>query len=140
MTIPVKISQSNMPATLGITAQTENAAQGRGALRSAGAGSLFTRTLDGVELPRGAPSPAQDASKSKAMGQLEELVIRQTLERVLPKGSGAYYGKGLAGDIWRGMLADGLAKSLAERELFGLRTLLTPPSLRSSAIMDQQRT
>lgn len=80
--------------------------------------------MSGLEHPSGAVPGGRD--REKGVAQLEELFIRQTLERVLPRASGRFYGKGLAGDVWRGMLADGFAKALSGRDHFGLRAVLAP--------------
>jgi flagellar protein FlgJ len=52
--------------------------------------------------------PRTDA-RTKAYRGLEQLVLKNLVESMLPKESGAFFGTGTAGDIWRSFLADQLA-------------------------------
>lgn len=63
-------------------------------------------------------SPAQD--KNSVSHQFEELLFKQVVEDMLPKGSGDLYGGGVGASIWRSMFADGIAKELATRSILGL--------------------
>lgn len=57
--------------------------------------------------------------------QFEELLLKQVVECILPKGSGELYGGGTGASVWRSMLADGIAKELASRDIVGLQERLT---------------
>ncbi|WGJ15683.1 rod-binding protein [Methylocapsa sp. D3K7] len=50
----------------------------------------------------------------KAYKALEQLVLKNLVETMLPKDSGVLYGNGTAGDIWRSFLADQLATQVGK--------------------------
>jgi peptidoglycan hydrolase FlgJ len=52
--------------------------------------------------------PHMDA-QTKAYKSLGQLVLKNLVESMLPKESGAFFGTGTAGEIWRSFLADQLA-------------------------------
>lgn len=52
--------------------------------------------------------------------QFEAMVLRNFMESMLPKENEAIYGKGLAGDMWRSMMAEQLANVTAERGGIGI--------------------
>jgi hypothetical protein len=45
---------------------------------------------------------------------LEQLVLKNLVENMLPKDSGVVFGNGTAGDIWRSFLADQLAAEVGK--------------------------
>nr|WP_279327371.1 rod-binding protein [Chelativorans petroleitrophicus] len=52
--------------------------------------------------------------------QFEAMVLQTFLKSMLPEETGAHYGKGLAGEMWRDLLADALGMALAERGGIGI--------------------
>jgi hypothetical protein len=64
---------------------------------------------------RGSPEilPREDA-RTKAYKGLEQLVLKNLVENMLPKDSGVVFGNGTAGDIWRSFLADQLAAEVGK--------------------------
>jgi peptidoglycan hydrolase FlgJ len=64
---------------------------------------------------RGSPEilPRVDA-RTKAYKGLEQLVLKNLVENMLPKDSGVVFGNGTAGDIWRSFLADQLAAEVGK--------------------------
>ncbi len=88
----------------------------------------------------GAPAPISHARKAATVSaQLEELIFRQLLEQLVPRGSGHLFGKGAAGDTWRGMLVEGLAKSFAGQERLGLSGLVEPAFARATTASSYQK-
>lgn len=73
---------------------------------------------------------AQIDARTKAYKGLEQLVLKNLLESMLPKESGALFGVGTAGDIWRSMLADQLAKQIGKTVNLGIgsHSTVTPNS------------
>lgn len=67
-----------------------------------------------------AGSRATVPARTKAYGALEALVLQKLVETMLPKDSGAVFGGGTAGDVWRSMLAEELAKSLGKSVHLGI--------------------
>ncbi|MCI0600209.1 MAG: rod-binding protein [Beijerinckiaceae bacterium] len=53
-------------------------------------------------------------SRTKAYKGLEQLVLKNLVETMLPKESAALFGSGTAGDIWRSLLADQLASEIGK--------------------------
>jgi hypothetical protein len=79
----------------------------------------------GNEFPANSVSlaPAMDA-RTKAYKGLEQLVLKNLVDSMLPQGSVAFFGSGAAGDIWRSQLADQLAAEMsrtADLRLFNRR-------------------
>jgi len=58
--------------------------------------------------------PPQVDARMKAYRGLEQLVLENLVENMLPKESGAFFGTGTAGEIWRSFLADQLAAQVGK--------------------------
>ena len=54
--------------------------------------------------------PRQARSAPDAFGQLEALVLQTFIQSMLPKNATHVFGKGIAGDIWKSMLAEKLGQ------------------------------
>ncbi|HWK67471.1 MAG TPA: rod-binding protein [Rhizobiaceae bacterium] len=67
---------------------------------------------------REAQKPA--GPRTKAYVQFEAMVLRNFMETMLPKENEAVYGKGLAGDMWKSLMAEQLANVVAERGGIGI--------------------
>lgn len=82
----------------------------------------------------GGTHPRIDA-QTKAYKGLEQLVLKNLMESMLPKESGAFFGNGTAGDVWRSFLADQLAAQLGKSVDLGLAHHLkaAPNTLTSQA-------
>ncbi|MFC6489522.1 rod-binding protein [Nitratireductor sp. GCM10026969] len=52
--------------------------------------------------------------------QFESMVLQNFLQSMLPEDSTTFYGEGLAGEMWRGMLAQELGTAMAERGGIGI--------------------
>ncbi len=65
-----------------------------------------------------APVPMND--QAKAYKGLDELVLQRLVEVMLPKEESGVFGGGTAGDVWRSMLAEQLAKQLGKSVDLGL--------------------
>ncbi len=58
--------------------------------------------------------------RTKAFKGLEQLVLKQLVETMLPKDAVEMFGHGTAGDVWRSMLADQLATQIGKTVDLGL--------------------
>jgi peptidoglycan hydrolase FlgJ len=58
-------------------------------------------------------------SKKAAMRGLEAVLATKMVESMMPKDQSDVYGKGTAGEIWRGFHIDQMGKALASKGLFG---------------------
>lgn len=62
-----------------------------------------------------APQTARDVPK-----EFEAFVLQSFIQEMLPKNAEGVYGPGIAGDIWRSMMAEKLAFEVAERGGIGI--------------------
>jgi Rod binding domain-containing protein len=85
------------------------------ALRAASARTTFSTA-----------SSSSAAVPSKVGAGLEELLLTQLTQSMLPKDAASIYGSGSAGSIWRGMMAEHLARSMARSGAVGLAAKLEP--------------
>jgi hypothetical protein len=87
-----------------------------------GLGPSSADLLSQLEFSSAPPAPANAPldARGKAYKGLEELVLRNLVETMLPKDAEAVFGAGTAGDIWKSMLADQLAAQLSKNIDLGL--------------------
>lgn len=69
--------------------------------------------------------PEADA-RTKAYKGLEQLVLKNLIESMLPKESGAFFGGGTEGSIWRSFLADQLAAQVGQTVDLGIMPQAAP--------------
>lgn len=91
--------------------------------RATGSGEVFSAgdasTLSRADTANRASEPAANFKRFEAM------VLKTFIQNMLPKDTEGVYGKGLAGDMWKSQLAEGLADVMAERGGIGIaRSLL----------------
>jgi hypothetical protein len=107
--------QTAMAAAAGTsTAAAQAAASG------ASATTAETAKLTAMANARTAPMLRQDNSPAKAMEKLEAFFLQSALQEMLPKDAENVYGAGLAGDVWKSMLAEQMAAELAKTTKFGI--------------------
>lgn len=110
----------------------------------------FSRALDGVAAAPAPPSAPRDYSYKnpvaalhgaaetpahKAEVGLESMLLRQFVDEMLPKDAVDVFGGGVAGDVWKSMLADKIADQIAESGSLkiGKRLFATHPQLLHSS-------
>lgn len=64
--------------------------------------------------------PKAPDEKAKAYEQFEGFLLQTFVEAMLPKNAPNVFGSGPAGDIWKSMMAQYLAKEMAESTKFGI--------------------
>ena len=64
--------------------------------------------------------PRQARTATDAFGQLEAVVLQSFIQSMLPKNAKNVFGKGIAGDIWKSMLAEKLANEVGRSGQVGL--------------------
>jgi Rod binding domain-containing protein len=69
---------------------------------------------------------AKDIQAKRAGEQFEAMYLRQMLDELMPKDSEALFGDRTSGMIWRSMLVDSLATTLAKSGTIGLAHLIQP--------------
>lgn len=114
------VDPSNMEAA---RAQLARRASSAGGAAPAAAFSLGEALpTGGIGLSRTATAPSDDTTYKK----FESMVLQTFIQNMLPKDVENVYGKGLAGDMWKSMMADKLAGVMAERGGIGIAdSLLT---------------
>jgi len=64
---------------------------------------------------------AAPASKSpESFRKFEAMVLQTFIQNMLPKDGAAVYGKGMAGDMWKSLMAEKMAEVMAERGGIGI--------------------
>lgn len=69
---------------------------------------------------RPAPAQSQAAARDPVGKGLEEVLMRQMVQDVLPKKAASVYGGGTAGDVWRSLFAEQLAHAMSSAGRVGL--------------------
>lgn len=107
-------------ASQAATAAASAPATSAAAAAVTGANAPVRGTTATITDARNAPMLRDDTSPAKAMRKLEAFFLQSALQEMLPKDAEALYGAGLAGDIWKSMLAEQLAAELAKSAKFGI--------------------
>ncbi len=98
----------------------------------------FTKVLDATEQPPAARAigasaadmrdhlarldgtSASDQKAARVQVEFEASVLKTFVDAILPKDETSVYGQGTAGDIWKSMLADQIARQIAKSGAFGI--------------------
>ncbi len=73
-----------------------------------------------LSLPEGTADAAASDARTKAYKGMEALVLQNLFEETLPKDDSVIFGKGMAGNVWRSMLAEQLSKQMVKVVDLGL--------------------
>ncbi|PWB94347.1 rod-binding protein [Methylosinus sporium] len=71
-----------------------------------------------------AATTSRDIRSADATQKFEAFIIQSSLEAILPKSEGGFFGRGTAGDVWRSMIAEQIGDQIAKAGGLGLRKLL----------------
>jgi flagellar protein FlgJ len=63
---------------------------------------------------------AEDQKAARTQVAFEASILKTFVDAILPKDETSVYGQGTAGDIWKSMLADQIAKQIAKSGAFGI--------------------
>ena len=79
---------------------------------------------------------AQSDKTKQAQVQFEAVLLNSFVSEMLPKDAPEAYGQGLAGDMWRSMLADQVSRKIASSGVLGIgqRLFATHPMTASSSL------
>lgn len=75
----------------------------------------------------GRVAPGAPDAAGRAYRGLEEVLLARLVEAMLPNDAKSFYGSGTAGRVWRGFLAEQIARSVAEGGGVGVAARLAPP-------------
>jgi peptidoglycan hydrolase FlgJ len=96
----------------------------------ASVGAAPQQAADATALLAQRPPPQLDAAGSRggaippAYRKFEAFVLQTFIESMLPRGSAVNFGKGVAGDVWRSMLAEQLGNAVAKSGGVGIAKFL----------------
>ena len=82
-----------------------------------------TRTAASADSPNSSNGQAIKKAKEVAQ-QFEAIYLRQMVEASMPKDSGALFGEGTSGTMWRSMYADTLATALSKTGTVGIASMI----------------
>ena len=85
--------------------------------------------------------PGGNDKASKAQVQFESVLLNSFVGEMLPKGAPGTYGQGLAGEMWRSLLAEKISGEIAGSGALGIgrRLFATHPMSTSAALMGAAR-
>jgi peptidoglycan hydrolase FlgJ len=90
--------------------------------RAAGAASAMPAPLPNAADARSRLAEASNGPDKlgKARTQFEAMMLNSFVSEMLPKDTGEVFGQGMAGDMWRSMLADQVSTQIAKSGKLGL--------------------
>ena len=90
--------------------------------RAAGPGSAATAPLTNAADARSRLAEAQGGPDKlhQAKTQFEAMMLNSFVSELLPKDTGEVFGQGMAGDMWRSMLAEQVSTQIAKSGKLGL--------------------
>jgi peptidoglycan hydrolase FlgJ len=100
------------------------------AASTASVGAARQQAADATALLAQRPPPRIDTAGSRggaippAYRKFEAFVLQTFIESMLPRGSAVNFGKGVAGDVWRSMLAEQLGNAVAKSGGVGIAKFL----------------
>jgi peptidoglycan hydrolase FlgJ len=151
--IVLEVARAADPARAAAVAQRLNAL----AADVSGSGADFGAALDQVSSSRVGPAPVEGApdmraklasiqlggndKANKVQVQFESVLLNSLVSEMLPKDAPAAYGQGLAGEMWRSLLAEKISGEIAGSGALGIgrRLFATHPLSASAALMGAAR-
>lgn len=148
--IVLEVAKAADPTRAAAVAQRLNALGGAAAADAADfAGTLAATAPAMTDGPSGANararfSSAADAADEKAAKVktgFEAVMLNSFVSEMLPKDTSSVFGQGLAGDMWRSMLADQVSRQMAKTDALGIakRLFATHPLTASDALEKAKR-
>ncbi len=145
--VVLEVAKAADPARAAVAAQRLNALAA-----AAGQGGGFAETLSqtapasasamgGLANARSALTDPVDAAgkkEAKAEVEFEAMMLGSFVKEMMPKDATATFGQGLAGDMWKSMMADQLAHQIAKSGTLGIaRRLFAAHPLSAGASLER---
>jgi len=88
-----------------------------------------------------AAAETADDKAAKVKTGFEAVMLNSFVSEMLPKDSSAFFGQGLAGDMWKSMLADQVSRQMAKSDALGIakRLFATHPLAAGDALEKVKR-
>ena len=88
-----------------------------------------------------AAADASDEKAAKVKTEFESVMLNTFVSEMLPKDASTVFGQGLAGDMWKSMLADQVSRQMAKSDALGIgkRLFATHPLAASDALEKAKR-
>jgi flagellar protein FlgJ len=88
-----------------------------------------------------AVADAADEKAAKVKTGFEAVMLNSFVSEMLPKDTSSVFGQGLAGDMWKSMLADQVSRQMAKTDALGIakRLFATHPLAASDALEKAKR-
>ncbi len=88
-----------------------------------------------------AAAEATDEKAAKAKTGFEAVMLNSFVSEMLPKDTSSVFGQGLAGDMWKSMLADQVSRQMAKTDALGIakRLFATHPLAAGDALEKVKR-
>jgi len=103
--------------------------------RTASAAPAGTFSLTEADITGGvARQPDKTSAADASMKKFEAMVLQTFIGNMMPKNTESVYGKGMAGDMWKSMMAEHLANQVAEAGGIGIAKTV----MRDHYIKDEQ--
>jgi Rod binding domain-containing protein len=148
--IVLEVAKAADPARAAAAAQRLNALAATADAKA----SDFTETLAATasDTANAAPSAANararlaaiadsaDDKANKVKTQFEAVMLNSFVSQMMPKDSESVFGQGLAGDMWKSMLADQVSRQIAKSDVLGIaKRLFSTHPLGADAKLEQPR-
>ena len=148
--IVMEVAKAADPARAAAAAQRLNALAGAAGADTADFADTLAATAPAAASEpsavdaRGRLAAAADAAGEKAAKvktEFEAVMLNSFVSEMLPKDASTVFGQGLAGDMWKSMLADQVSRQMAKSDALGLgkRLFATHPLSASDALEKAQR-
>jgi Rod binding domain-containing protein len=148
--IVLEVAKAADPTRAAAVAQRLNALSGAAAADAADFADTLAATAPAAASgPSGADARARfsdavdavDERAAKAKTGLEAVMLNSFVSEMLPKDASTVFGQGLAGDMWKSMLADQVSRQMAKTDALGIakRLFATHPLAASDALEKAKR-
>jgi Rod binding domain-containing protein len=143
--IVLEVAKAADPTRAAAVAQRLNALSGASAADAADFSDALAATAPAVASgPSAADARARfseaaeatDEKAAKAKTGFEAVMLNSFVSEMLPKDASTVFGQGLAGDMWKSMLADQVSRQMAKTDTLGIakRLFATHPLAASDAL------
>lgn len=116
--IVLDVARAVEPA--GLEEARANLARRVGAIAPTGADAAFSLTGSASAGGKAGARSAETAGEADTYKRFEAVVLQTFVQAMMPKEAEAVYGKGLAGDMWKSMMAGKIADVMADRGGIGI--------------------